>query len=581
MGGDDLSKRTGTSVRKLLLLVIWTMMAQHVAPCMATLAFCSRSSVVTKGCIHQWSESEAKEHPRMFAPLQTSTPSDCSYGRAFDIPSRCITRTNNGRLLKMKLSSLSQDSMENLTERVMGQDASDEEPFFDEEDGIPLTMMADAIENEEVDPNETEPESFPEGIPKGFQVIRQWQVPSTMELSNYTHLFDLEMMERLSLTNVNASLPAALMMLIPQEYSSFSKARKVCRKGGILLHRGPLPESSTGKSVFDLSKCIRGRVGDRVFPGDVIGFQVRMGGGFYPEMRYEKPPFELPVVYEDDHFAIVNKPAGIVVYSHRGGGHGSMTVRAQLPFVLRPPAVGTRSVIRRPQTCHRLDKPTSGLLIVAKTKPAMVHISGQFAYRKVKKTYHAIINGIPDEPLETKISSVDAHAMGVDIDPTVEHDWQLIDSSLDEKSATTVWRSVEYTKSLKAKDNTLTLVELKPKTGRYHQLRRHMAWVRERSIVGDKEYDGGGDAWQLRGSGLFLCSSKVILEHPYFNSPEGREEWDAIEDESVKYHGGMIRLSPDGKVVQIHASINLPEKFSSLQRREQQRAETFAEDTIE
>jgi hypothetical protein len=107
------------------------------------------------------------------------------------------------------------------------------------------------------------------------------------------------------------------------------------------------------------------------------------------------------------------------------------------------------------------------------------------------------------------------------------------------------------------------------------------AWVRERSIVGDKEYDGGGDAWQLRGSGLFLCSSKVILEHPYFNSPEGREEWDAIEDESVKYHGGMIRLSPDGKVVQIHASINLPEKFSSLQRREQQRADTFAEDTIE
>jgi hypothetical protein len=132
-----------------------------------------------------------------------------------------------------------------------------------------------------------------------------------------------------------------------------------------------------------------------------------MGGGFYPEMRYEKPPFELPVVYEDDHFAIgtsfliiytnrcvssvwdefnsfvthycfilcclfvsliqsgtskVNKPAGIVVYSHRGGGHGSMTVRAQLPFVLRPPAVGTRSVIRRPQTCHRLDKPTSGLV---------------------------------------------------------------------------------------------------------------------------------------------------------------------------------------------------------------------------
>lgn len=170
----------------------------------------------------------------------------------------------------------------------------------------------------------------------------------------------------------------------------------------------------------------------------------------------------------------VDKPAGVVVYAHRQGGHGVMTVRAALPFTVRPPASGTYSTLRRPQPVHRLDKPTSGLLLIAKTKPAMVHLSHQFRDRKVKKTYVAVVNGIPDEPQETSISSLEAYAMGVDVDPSSKDQWQLIDYPLDEKSAVTIWRSLKYAKSLKAKQNYCTLVELKPKTGRYHQLRRHM-----------------------------------------------------------------------------------------------------------
>ena len=58
----------------------------------------------------------------------------------------------------------------------------------------------------------------------------------------------------------------------------------------------------------------------------------------------------------------VNKPAGVVVYSHRKGGHGRMTVRAALPYVLKPPKKGTIAIMRRPNAVHRLDKPTSGLV---------------------------------------------------------------------------------------------------------------------------------------------------------------------------------------------------------------------------
>lgn len=151
-----------------------------------------------------------------------------------------------------------------------------------------------------------------------------------------------------------------------------------------------------------------------------------------------------------------------------------MTVRAALPFAVRPPAQGTYSTLRRPQPVHRLDKPTSGLLLIAKTKPAMVHLSLQFRDRKIKKTYVAVVNGIPDEPSRTAITSLEAHRLGVDVDPNSKENWQLIDYPLDEKSAMTIWRPMRYAKSLKANQNYCTLVELKPKTGRYHQLRRHM-----------------------------------------------------------------------------------------------------------
>ena len=303
---------------------------------------------------------------------------------------------------------------------------------------------------------------------------------------------------------------------------------------------------------------------------DVLGIQCRMHGGFYPGFQTTKPPFELPVVYEDDHFAIVNKPAGVVCYSQRKQSHGIMTVRAALPFALAPPKRGTMAIIRRPASVHRLDKPTSGLLLVAKTKPAMTNLTRQFAERRIKKTYTAILNGIPNEPTETSISSEEAIKLGVDARKDDDSNWQLIDHALDEKSAVTVWKPLKYVNSLKANDGTVTLVEMKPKTGRYHQLRRHMAWVRDCPIIGDSTYDGGGDAMSLRGRGLFLCSNKVKLEHPYFNTEEGRLEWESLP-EKEKFANGTLVLSEDGNTVEVHASIELPNKFHSFLANEEKR----------
>lgn len=326
-----------------------------------------------------------------------------------------------------------------------------------------------------------------------------------------------------------------------------------------------------------------------------------MHGGFYPGFDTTKPPFELPVVYEDDHFAIVNKPAGIVCYSQRNdkgslSSHGIMTVRNALPFALKPPKRGTLSIIRRPVGVHRLDKPTSGLLLIAKTKPAMLDLSTQFADRRIKKTYTAIVNGIPSEPIETSITVEEALELGVDVmddgdknttstatngtygNTNSSTTWQLIDSPLDEKNAITVWKPLKYVKSLKAKDGILTLVEMKPKTGRFHQLRRHMSWINNCPIAGDTIYDGGGEAMNLRGRGLFLCSNKVRLEHPHYNSLEGRKEWDNLPSKE-KWANGTLTLSEDGTTVEVHASIDLPNKFHSFLRKEEAREKWLGDES--
>lgn len=170
----------------------------------------------------------------------------------------------------------------------------------------------------------------------------------------------------------------------------------------------------------------------------------------------------------------VNKPAGVITYRRKSEGQSNrQSLSGALPFCLHPPSEGTIAILRKPAPVHRLDKPTSGLMLVAKTKPAMIDLSQQFVDRRIKKTYTAILNGIPDEPLESRVSKEDAKAMGVHIHTSENDDnenWQLIDFPLDGKHAITLWRPIQYAKSLKADQGYLTMVELKPKTGRYHQV---------------------------------------------------------------------------------------------------------------
>lgn len=430
-------------------------------------------------------------------------------------------------------------------------------------------------------------DTLPKGIPDGFYIVQSGTIPDTgFTQAQLDDTFSKNDIDRLKLQPDNVTVPAALLLLFPNQFATRTRATKEVRKRKILVHHGPLITTCCGtdtddeeggegrrmqeaRRMFDTTRMTVAKAADRVRPGDTLAIQTRMTHNYAECQVHDKhPPFHLPVVYEDDHFAIVNKPEGIVVFSHKGGGFGRDSVKACLPWTLTPPTVGVMSVMRRPCPVHRIDRGTSGLLVCAKTKPAMVELARMFKERKVKKTYTAIVNGDIQEPVATSITSKEAESQGVCIgnDEKVTH-WQIIDKELDDRSAITIWRVVRKMKLVNARNDTVSLVELKPKTGRYHQLRRHMAWVSNCPLLGDKLYDGGGLAKTLRDQGFYLCSNRVTLEHPFYNTPQGKSEWAAKREDilGMKKDCNDVHITEEEGVVWVYCKINLPVKFKDLE----------------
>ncbi|KAL7523127.1 hypothetical protein ACHAXR_000634 [Thalassiosira sp. AJA248-18] len=234
-----------------------------------------------------------------------------------------------------------------------------------------------------------------------------------------------------------------------------------------------------------------------------------------------------------------------------------------LPYALQPPSHGVDNALAMPEAAHRLDKLTSGLLLVAKTRPSLRHLSAQFRSLAIEKTYTAICYSVP------KATNMNENAHPIDIVSQNEKEfgednWQLIDEPLDGKSAITFWRVL---KQFEHKNVELSLLEMKPKTGRYRQLRRHMAKTKGCPLVGDNVFAKGiekdGVPYHMAKLGLFLCSSAVRFEHPYYKVSECNE-FDSNMPSQFSPGGGQVRFHPEGDRVIINASIELPQKFAAL-----------------
>jgi 23S rRNA pseudouridine1911/1915/1917 synthase len=186
-------------------------------------------------------------------------------------------------------------------------------------------------------------------------------------------------------------------------------------------------------------------------------------------LRPEALPLE--IIYEDRDLLLVNKPPGLVV--HPGAGHRQGTLLNAL--LHHCPELREIGDVSRPGLVHRLDKDTSGVLVVAKTELAHHDLVRQFQGRQVEKTYLALVWGRFKEKEGEITAEVGRH-------PRARQKMSIHPRR--GKPARTGWRV------LREFPGPLTLVELKPETGRTHQLRVHLAALGH-PVVGDATYGGG------------------------------------------------------------------------------------------
>jgi 23S rRNA pseudouridine1911/1915/1917 synthase len=178
---------------------------------------------------------------------------------------------------------------------------------------------------------------------------------------------------------------------------------------------------------------------------------------------------DIPIIYENDDVVVMDKPAGMLTHS-KGSFNAEATVASFLATKITDPRLtGNRAGI-----VHRLDRVTSGVIIGAKNSATQAWLQKQFSSRKVKKTYLAVVEGVP----EPKTAIIDAP-----IGRNPRHPQTFTVTSLGRPAQT------EYNllKTSSGKDISESLVELKPTTGRTHQLRVHMAYIGH-PIVGDNVY---------------------------------------------------------------------------------------------
>jgi len=205
-----------------------------------------------------------------------------------------------------------------------------------------------------------------------------------------------------------------------------------------------------------------------VAEGDALELEV-------PATPHESVPtgLELPVLYEDDQLCVIDKPAGLAV--HGAPGDTGPSVAAWWLEKLGE-AAGAFDV-ERPGIVHRLDKDTSGVLVLARTPAAQAALSAAFEARTTKKTYLAIVDGVPDRPKAVIDAPIDRH-------PGDRTRMAIVTRGREARTAYEVLHS----------DGRRALIEVHPETGRTHQIRVHLAAigvpVSDDAVYGKREPGG-------------------------------------------------------------------------------------------
>jgi 23S rRNA pseudouridine1911/1915/1917 synthase len=234
----------------------------------------------------------------------------------------------------------------------------------------------------------------------------------------------------------------------------------------------------------------RARASDRLRGGELVS--VRLSAPPDPSLEPESIP--LQVAYEDAEILIVDKPAGLVVHPSAGHATGTLVHALLGRSRDRVEPLGSVAGVGRPGIVHRLDKDTSGLLVVAKTDAAQASLMRQFGERTIDKEYVALVRG-------------EAPAVRGRIEAPVgrdPRDRQRMAVVAGGREAVTEYEALGSARGY-------ALLALRPRTGRTHQLRAHLANL-GLPIAGDLRYGGGSGPGGL--SRQFLHATRLTLDRP-------------------------------------------------------------------
>lgn len=222
-----------------------------------------------------------------------------------------------------------------------------------------------------------------------------------------------------------------------------------------------------------------------------IGDNIQIDEEEPKEISLKPQDIPLDIIYEDNDIIVVNKQKGLVVHPANGNPDGTLV--NGIMAICKDSLSGIGGEIR-PGIVHRLDKDTSGLIIIAKNDKAHINLSEQIKNREVKKTYIALVRGIIKEN-EATINMPIARST---------KDRKKMAVSKQGKSAIT------HFKVLKRYDK-YTLLEVKIETGRTHQIRVHMSEIGY-PIIGDMVYSNGKNPFGVTGQ--MLHAEKLSFKHP-------------------------------------------------------------------
>ena len=228
-----------------------------------------------------------------------------------------------------------------------------------------------------------------------------------------------------------------------------------------------------------------------------LGDEIEIGEMPIKELSLEAENIPLDIVYEDSDIIVINKPSGMVV--HPAVGNESGTLVNALLYHCKNSLSGINGVVR-PGIVHRIDKDTSGLLVVAKTDEAHIFLSSLLKDHGIKRTYHAIVTGHLKESCGTINAPISRH-------PVDRKKMAVISGG---REAITHYEVI-------SEFNSFSHIKLNLETGRTHQIRVHMSHI-SHPIIGDTVYGGGKTPFERTHAkyldGQCLHAKELVFPHP-------------------------------------------------------------------